>query len=351
MVAHQLVVPTGSGAREATLWLAPGFDIQVFAAGLPDARMLAESPSGELVLSQDWQGRVVKLADRDRDGGADEVVPILSGLDIPHGLAFAGDVLFVAETGRVLRLEPWWDGASAREIIRLPAHGHHETRSLVAGPDGRLYVSVGSSCDACIESDPMRASVWRFNLDGSGGEQYAAGIRNAVGLAWEPGTDRLWVTENGRNDLGEALPPDELNLLRPGVNYGWPSCYGQRVAARAGDPGQCAETEPAALDLPAHSAPLGLSFASRADRPDAEGADLLIALHGAASRSVLLGYEVVRVPIRDGQPGTPVEFVRGWLEGNEAWGKPVHPFMARDGTLYLTDDTAGVIYRIARTGR
>ena len=149
--------------------------------------MLAESPSGELVLSQDLQGRVVKLADRDRDGGADDIVPILSGLDIPHGLAFAGDVLFVAETGRVLRLEPWWEGASAREIIRLPAHGHHETRSLAVGPDGKLYVSIGSSCDACTESDPMRASVWRFNFDGSGGEWYAAGIRNAVGLAWEPG--------------------------------------------------------------------------------------------------------------------------------------------------------------------
>ena len=159
LVAQQLHVPTPEGDRDVTLWVAQGFQVGVFASGLGSARILAESPTGELVLSEQWEGQVVKLADRDGDGTADEQVVILSGLNVPHGLVFAGDVLFVAETDRVLRLDVWWNGASAREIIRLPGGGHHLTRSLALGPDGKLYVSIGSTCDVCRESDPLRVGL------------------------------------------------------------------------------------------------------------------------------------------------------------------------------------------------
>jgi glucose/arabinose dehydrogenase len=344
---HRLRVPARAGPVDATILLPNGFSIGIFASGLGHARMLAESPSGELVLSEHWEGRVLKLADRDGDGVADEVVPILAGLDVPHGLAFAGEALFVAETHRVLRLDVWWDGGSAREIARLPGHGHHQTRSLTVGPDGRLYVSIGSSCDVCVEDEPMRAAVWRFNPDGGGGEPYAVGLRNAVGLAWEPGADRLWATENERNELGEEIPPDELDVLRQGGDYGWPSCYGDRIADPAfGGPERCARTEAPALELPAHSAPLGLAFYDRGGFPSEYRGDLFVALHGSAVRERPVGYSLVRVPIRDGRAQPAVEFARGWLVGDDSWGRPVSPFVARDGTLYLTDDKAGVVYRI-----
>ena len=350
MSAQRLRVPSDQGALDVTLWVAEGLEIGVFAAGFGHARMLAESPSGELVLSEHFEGRVLKLADRDADGVAEEIVPILTGLNIPHGLAFVGDVLFVAETDRVLRLDVWWDGASAREIIRLPGGGHHQTRSLAVGPDGKLYASIGSSCDVCVEGDPMRATVWRFNPDGSGAEPYATGLRNAVGLAWQPGTGLLWVTDNERNELGEDIPPDELDVLRPGGDYGWPYCFGQRVVDPAfGSPERCARTEPPMLELPAHAAPLGLAFYDGAQFPPAYRGDLFVALHGSALRERVVGYSLIRVPIRDGRAQPPEDVVRGWRVGETSWGRPVAPFVGRDGSLYLTDDKAGLVYRLRAT--
>ena len=350
MSAHRVRVPARQSALDVTLWVAEGFAIDVFGAGFGHARMLAESPSGELVLSEHFEGRVLKLADRDGDGFAEEIVPILAGLNIPHGVAFVGDVLFVAETDRVLRLDVWWDGASAREIIRLPGGGHHQTRSLAVGPDGKLYASIGSSCDVCVEGDPMRATVWRFNPDGSGAEPYATGLRNAVGLAWQPGTGLLWVTDNERNELGEDIPPDELDVLRPGGDYGWPYCFGQRVVDPAfGSPERCARTEPPMLELPAHAAPLGLTFYDGAQFPPAYRGDLFVALHGSALRERAVGYSLIRVPIRDGRAQPPEDVVRGWRVGETSWGRPVAPFVGRDGSLYLTDDKAGLVYRLRAT--
>jgi glucose/arabinose dehydrogenase len=299
------------------------------------------------VLSQTAEGRVVKLVDRDGDGRVDENVPILGGLDRPHGLAFAGSTLFVAETSRVLRLDVWWDGSSAREIIALPGGGHHFTRSLAVGPDDKLYVSTGASCDVCQESDPRRAAVWRYNLDGSGGEPFATGLRNAVGLAWDPTTGALWATDNERNELGPDVPPDELDVLRLGADYGWPACYGQRVPMPSfGTVGRCANTELPALELPAHTAPLGLSYADSTRLPPSYRGGFFVALHGEVRQSYPAGHTLVFVPMRNGQPGSPVEVVRGWRVGDESWGRPVGPLVTREGTLYVTDDTAGVIYRL-----
>lgn len=346
LVAHPLRVSSRQGVLDVTLWVAEGFRIEVFASGLGHARMLAESPSGELIVSEHFEGRVLKLADRDGDGLTEEVIPILTDLNHAHGLAFVGDVLFVAEEHRVLRLDTWWDGTSAREIIRLPADGLHRTRSLAVGPDAKLYVSIGSSCDACTESDPMRAAVWRHNLDGSGGERYAAGLRNAVGLAWDP-RGRLWASENERNGLGEDVPPDELNLLRAGADYGWPFCFGERVPdAQLGGGARCPATEPPVAQLPAHAAPLGLAFYDGPQVAPAFRGDLFVALHGSALRQQAVGYSVVRLPFRDGELGSPEEFVRGWLVGETSWGRPVAPFVGGDGSLWLTDDKAGAVYRL-----
>src|SRR2546423_7588358 len=268
MKPHRLHIPSREGALDATLWVRDGFDISVFAALPGTLRIMAEAPSGEMVISEQWEGRVVILADRDGDGFAEEMEPLLTGLTVAHGLAFSGDTLFVAETNKVLRLDPWNDPSSARKIIDLPAgadipgNPNHQTRSLVVGPDNKLYVSIGSFCDACVETDPMRGAIWRYNLDGTGGELFSTGTRNAVGMTFEPGTNRLWATENGSNELGDDIPPDEINIMeQPGADYGWPYCYGDPVVQLPlGTPERRANTVPSALNLPAHYAPLGLAF-------------------------------------------------------------------------------------------
>lgn len=347
LVPHQLTLPIDGRSRTVTLWLAEGFTIEVFASNLGKARMLAESPTGELVLTNGWDGEIIKLADRDGDGRADESVRIMTDLSVPHGVAFAGDVLYVAETHRILRLPVWWDGKSAQELAQLAGGEQHATRTLAVGPDNGLYASIGSSCDVCVESNPQRATVWRFELDGSGGAPFARGLRNAVGLAWEPATGRLWATDNERNELGEEIPPDELDVLRAGGDYGWPACWGQRtVDPTFGSPERCAGTEPPALELPAHSAPLGLAFYDGDRFPPEYRGGLFVALHGSALRENAVGYNVLYVPMENGQPGAPREFARGWLVGDDSWGRPVAPFVSRDGSLYVTDDKAGAVYRI-----
>lgn len=345
--SHRLRIPLTSGTREVTLWLEPGFEVGVATRDVPNARMLAQAPTGELVLSQHFEGKVVKLSDHDGDGTTDEIVPILTGLTMPHGVAFIGERLFVAATDRVLRLDTWWDGSNARTIARLPGGGHHQTRTLVAGPDGMLYVSIGSSCDACEESDPLRAAIWRLDPDGGPLEPYARGLRNAVGLTWSPDGARLWATENERNELGEEIPPDEIVAARQGGDFGWPACYGDRIPAPGlGTPERCAATEPPTVPLPAHSAPLGLVFATGARFPTAFQDSLFVALHGSAVREDPVGYELLRIPMRDGMPGEPQTFMRGWLVNDDSWGRPVGPYVAHDGTFYLTDDKGGVVYWI-----
>lgn len=350
LVPHQLTLPINGRSRTVTLWVADGFTIDVYASGVGSARMLAESPTGELILTTGWDGTVFKLTDRDGDGRADDIVRMFADLNVPHGVAFVGNVMFLAETDRILRLDPWWDSASAREIARLPGGGHHATRTLAVGTDNRLYASIGSACDACVEPDPMRASVWRFELDGRGATLVARGLRNAVGLAVEPGSGTLWATENERNELGEEIPPDEVNVLRSEGDYGWPACWGNRVAdAQFGTAERCAATEPPTFELPAHSAPLGLAFATGNLVPLEYRGGLYVALHGSALRENAVGYELVYVPLHDGLPGARRVFARGWLVGDDSWGRPVAPFFGRDGTLYLTDDKAGAVYRIRPT--
>jgi glucose/arabinose dehydrogenase len=345
LVEHRLHLALSTGTKTVSLWVERGFDIGVAAAEIPSARMIAQSPSGELVVSQTFAGTVSKLADHDGDGDFEERTAMLRDLDSPHGLAFVGDALYVATTDQILRLQPWWDGSTAQEVAKLPGGGKHVTRTLVLGSDGLLYVSIGSSCDACHEDDARRAAILRFDPASGVLEPVAHGIRNAVGMAWGPHDGRLWVTDNGRNDLGDELPPDEVDVVQIGADYGWPDCLGQRVPATPDvSPERCADTEAPVVELPAHIAPLGLAFYDSERAPPGMRGDLLVALHGSAERSDLIGYELVRIPMRDGQPGSPRTFVRGWLVGDESWGRPVAPFVAADGTIYVSDDKGGVVY-------
>jgi glucose/arabinose dehydrogenase len=351
LVPHRLRIPLTDGTRTVTLSVASGFDIGLAATDVPSARMIVQSPTGDLILSQTFEGKVSRLVDHNGDGIFEERISILRNLEMPHGLAFIGDVLFVATSDRILRLDPWWDGSSVHEVVQLPGGGQHVTRTLAAGPDGTLYVSIGSTCDACVENDTRRATVLRLDANSGSLEPVARGMRNAVGMAWNPNDSQLWVTENGRNDLGDDIPPDEIDVVRTGLDYGWPDCYAGRLPATPDvPPERCAATEPAVLTLPAHSAPLGLAFYEGEHVPPEYRGNLFVALHGSAERSTPIGYELVRAAMQDGHPQAPVPFVRGWLAGNNSWGRPVDPFVARDGTLYVTDDKGGVIYWIKSSG-
>ncbi len=340
---------------DRTLMAPPGFIVSVFAAGLKGVRFMAVGSNGIIYASIPSEGKVIALVDEKGDGFATSVSVFAEGLDRPHGLEFRGNDLIVAETQRLLLFKDA-DGrlkADGMSILSedLPPGGGHWTRTAALGPDGALYVSAGSSCNVCVEKDERRATVLRFA--GPKAEVYARGLRNSVGIAFDPDTGELWGVDNGRDWLGDDLPPDELNRIVKGGDYGWPYCYGARVPdPEFGDKKRCAGTTPPEVSIQAHSAPLGIAFGKTLEFPPAYRNALFVAYHGSWNRSVPTGYKLVMIPFEDGRPaGPPVDFITGWLVDGAKWGRPVDPVAGRDGSLYVSDDYGGAIYRIAyRTG-
>lgn len=340
----------------------PGFHISVFAE-VDGPRMMVFTPGGALLVSESGEGKVVALPDSKRAGKTERRVTVLSGLNEPHGLAFYEGKLYVAENDKVRRYD--WDEANLRAsnpkaLAALPTGGGHSTRSLLFH-GGKMYVSAGSSCNVCIEKDPRRAAVMEFNPDGSGQEIFAKGLRNAVGLAVNPKTDTVWVTVNGRDWLGDDLPPETIyDLGKDGGDAGWPYCYGDRVPdSNFTKPGtgteedRCRNVIAPKVQMQAHSAPLGLAFYEGSEFPAEYRNNIFVAFHGSWNRSVPTGYKVVRVKLDDkGQPqGGAEDFITGWLAPGETkkgrWmGRPVGIVFGGDGSMYLSDDSADVIYRI-----
>jgi glucose/arabinose dehydrogenase len=345
-----------SPAQEGAVRLPPGFRIETFASGLGAPRMMAVSPSGDLFASVPSRGQIVTLPDRDRDGRADRVVVYAGGLDRPHGVAFFRGFLYAAETGAVVRF-PYRPGDLAggrpEVVVRdLPSGGGHWTRTIAFGPDGKMYVSVGSSCNVCEERDPRRAAILQFDPDGTGGRIFARGIRNAVGITVHPQTGELWATNNGRDWLGDDFPPDTVLVVKERAHYGWPYCNGRQVPdPEFGRPDFCKSTALPAVEIQAHSAPLGLSFYTGGVFPAEYRENLFVALHGSWNRTVPTGYKVIRIPMQGGGPGPPQDFAAGWLQGDRAWGRPVDVITGKDGALYVSDDRAGAIYRISYPAR
>jgi glucose/arabinose dehydrogenase len=355
ILAVLLAAAGAAPAPDNRLTLPPGFRIEEFASGFGPTRFMTVDSAGTLLVSSPGRGRVVALPDRNRDGRADGVVTVADGLDLPHGLAFKDGQLYVAETGRVrrFRYDPAALKASEPVVVvpNLPARGGHWTRTIAFGPDGRLYVSVGSSCNVCGESDPRRAAITRYDADGPGEHLFATGLRNAVGIAFHPKTGELWATVNERDWRGDDLPPDYITRAKEGAFYGWPDCFaaGGRVVAdreRSGTSERCGRMTLPTIEIQAHSAPLGLAFYTGAEFPPSYRGSLFVAYHGSWNRTVPTGYKVVRVPFKDGQPSGPVEdFATGWLQGGSVLGRPVGLQVGADGALYLSTDDA--IYRIS----
>jgi glucose/arabinose dehydrogenase len=345
--------------------LPPGFKIDVFADALDGSSISYPGPDpgprmmlfvdGVLYVTIPNQGKVVALPDRDGDKKADSIVTFIKGLNKPHGIDYYDNWFYIAEENRLIRVKDSDSDMIADvetlEVLidDLPAGGHF-TRTVKIH-NNSLYFSLGSSCNVCYEQDERRAAITICNLDGTKCRVFAKGLRNAVGFVFHPVTGRIYATENGRDWLGDDLPPDEINLVEDGKNYGWPICYGKNIHDSDFDKNvyirdPCTEPFeiPSLIDLQAHSAPLGLAFYDSDVFPEEYRGDLFVAFHGSWNRKVPTGYKVVSIDMDD---FTVKDFATGWLSGSNVLGRPVDIIAAGDGSLFVSDDNAGKIYRIS----
>ncbi len=335
--------------------LPPGFEISVFAGGVPDARALALG-KGSVLFVGTRADRVYAV--RYREAKAVQVITLASGLRVPNGVALRDGALYVAEVNRILRfddIEAQLDARPKSVVVtdRYPRETHHGLKFIRFGPDGRLYVPVGAPCNIC-DPDPARyALISRIQPDGSGYEVFAHGVRNSVGFDWDPRTKELWFTDNGRDLLGDDLPSDELNHApKPEMHFGYPYCHqGDIPDPEFGRKRSCSEFSPPAVKLGPHVAALGMRFYTGNQFPAEYRNNIFIAEHGSWNRSKKIGYRVARVVVEGGRVSKHEIFAEGWLQGESAWGRPVDLEVMPDGSLLVSDDHAGVIYRIAYRGR
>jgi glucose/arabinose dehydrogenase len=339
-------------AHLARLETAPGYRISIYASGLGRPRLMQITRDGAIIVSTWRDGSLLLVRpDRNGDGRADGVVELATGLDAPHGLLLEGDRLIVAEESRITRYRLEGDELAAPEILLegLPAGGGHFSRTIARGPDGRLYVSIGSSCNVCIETHPWRAAIIRFR-EGEAPEIFASGLRNTVGFDWQPGSGRLYGVNAGRDLLGDDFPPEEMNLIEAGRHYGFPYANGRDNAP---DPAH-GKDRPAGLVITppvhtflAHSTPLSIRFL-RHQPGIAPGSAALVARHGSWNRTRKSGYDVLLVRFAEDGGISDEPFVTGFELDEDVIGRPVDVVEAEDKAIYISDDHAGVIYRLVR---
>jgi glucose/arabinose dehydrogenase len=331
--------------------LPPGFTISVFAHHVPDAREMALGTNGTLFVGS-RSGKVYAI--RLHNGHPGSPVTVASGLEMPVGVAFRNGALYVSAVSRILRfddIENRLDHPPQPVVVsdRFPTATHHGWKFIAFGPDGKLYVPVGAPCNICKPDPDRYANIMRMNADGSGLEVFARGIRNSVGFDWDPRTHELWFTSNGRDNLGDDVPSDELDHApRPGMNFGYPYCHaGDIPDPQFGKERACSEFTPPALKLGAHVAPLGMRFYTGTLFPSAYRDNIFVAEHGSWNRSTPVGYRVMRVVVTNNRVTDYQPFATGWLQGSVAWGRPADVLVMPDGALLVSDDYNGVIYRIA----
>ncbi len=343
-------------ASEINVDLPSGFKINEFAGDLGSPRFMALSPDGVLFTTDITGGRVLALPSTKDKNTADSAVIYLDDLKRPHGIAFHDGYLYIGEIDQIVRFK--YDGyqkkPGRKEILipDIPTKGHF-TRTVGFGDDGKMYVSIGSSCNVCEERNETRATIMQYDPDGSNGRVYAKGLRNSVGIRFHPDTGEMWATDNGRDWLGDDLPPDEINIVKDKKDYGWPYCYGDNIPdPKYDDKARCESTVDPVYKLQAHSAPLGLEFYTGDMFPSKYKGDLFVAYHGSWNRSVPTGYKVVRIKMDGNKPKDLQDFASGWLVNDKvAWGRPVDVVTSQDGGLYVSDDKAGKIYKITYSGK
>jgi glucose/arabinose dehydrogenase len=344
-------------AQATSAVLPAGFRATIFARDLQGPRFMAVGPDGTVYVAEQGGGRVSALPDADHNGQADSRITVADGLDGPSSVAVLSGTLLVGEHTRVSQLTLGADHQATKRtafIPNLPNDGVHNTKTVLVGPDNLLYLAMGSTCNVCQESNPIRAAVSVYNLDGTGGRVFAHGLRNAVGLAVNPWTHAVWATNNGRDLLGDDVPPETLYALADGADYGWPRCHaGTIVDPEFGGATGCQGVAPPLVTFQAHMAPLGLAFYGTGSWPAPYNNSLYIAFHGSWNRSSKVGYKVMRVPLRDGQvAGAPEDFMTGFLGADGgATGRPAGVRVAPDGSLLVSADTAGYSYRVTAPGQ
>jgi len=330
--------------------LPAGFAIEEYAS-VPNARSLALGDKGTVFVST-RRGRSVYAVVA--DGESTQTIELLSGLNTPNGIAFFEGDLYVAEIERVTRysdVESRLDDMPEAEVlnIELPSEKHHGWRYIGFGPDSKLYISIGMPCNICEEAG--FGQIIRMNADGSDREVYAEGVRNSVGFAWHPDTGDLWFTDNGRDMMGDDLPPGELNhASAPGQHFGYPYCHaGDIPDPKLGTGKDCSDYRSPAQKLGPHVAPLGVKFYTGEMFPSEYRGQIFIAEHGSWNRSKKIGYRVTLVSLENGAPVAYEPFATGWLENESVSGRPVDLLVLADGSMLISDDHAGKLYRISYT--
>ncbi|BAI62635.1 conserved hypothetical protein [Methanocella paludicola SANAE] len=334
-----------------TIKLPAGFRIDVYSDGVPGARSMTWGTNGTLFVGTRDEGKVYAITSKDGKT-ADGVIVIAEGLNQPNGVAFRNGSLYVAEVSRILRydnIEASLKSPPEPVVVSdaFPSDAWHGWKFIRFGPDGKLYVPVGAPCNVCERPDPY-ATIMRMNPDGSGLEVYARGIRNTVGFDWDA-NGSLWFTDNGRDYLGNDIPPDELDHAPTiGMNFGFPYCHGMNISdPEYGSGHNCSEFTAPVLELGPHVAALGMRFYDGAMFPSGYNEQIFIAEHGSWNRDTPIGYRVTLVRLKNGSPVSYEVFAEGWLQNGTAWGRPVDVEVAPDGALLVSDDKAGAIYRIS----
>ena len=351
--------PPPPSELQRRIQLPPGFRIDTFATGIRNARFMRFTATGDLLVSSPREGAIFLLEpDRDGDGASDSQRVLIGDLRRPHGLDFHGDWLYIAEVDGVRRVRYEAEtqrliGGLESVITELPDQGNHWTKTLRFGEDGWMYVSIGSSCNVCIEGDPRRATLVRYQPDGSNEQIFARGLRNAVGFDFHPETREIWATDNGRDLLGDDFPPCEFNRVVQGGFYGWPFANGSSVIDP--DVGSGHEAEVAASISPehsfvAHTAPLGMTFYRGEQFPERYRRAAFVAQHGSWNRSTKSGYRVVMLEWDSDGKISESDFVIGFELDEDVIGRPVDVIDGPDGALYITDDYTGAVYRVSYSG-
>ena len=333
--------------------LPPGFQIEIYASGVANARAMTLGNKGSLFVGSRSAGNVYALVDQNQDMLSDKIYVVAEGLHAPSGVAFKDDALYVSAVDRILRydkIESQLENPPAPVTVtnKLPSNRHHGWKFIDFGPDEMLYVPVGAPCNVCLPSDPY-GGILRIDPNRPVIEMFARGIRNSVGFAWHPETGELWFTDNGRDNLGDNLPPGELNrAYKRGLHFGFPHCHGGDIPdPRFGKGVDCSNFEAPVQRLGPHVAPLGITFYDGDMFPEEYINQVFIAEHGSWNRTKKIGYRVSLVRLdKTGQAISYEPFAEGWLQGQRAWGRPADVLVAEDGSLLVSDDFANVIYRI-----
>jgi len=336
-----------------------GFSLNIFTKDLPGVRAMALDGFGNMWVSQTSEGKITTL--EIKDGIVTRQHTVLKNLNKPHGLVIDNNFLYFAEENKITKLALYSDDTGEKIAILPPGRGGHFTRSLLLGPDDRLYVSIGSTCNVCNETDERNAAIYSLNKDGTDFKKVASGLRNSVFMAVNPVDGKIFATEMGRDNLGDDLPPDEINIIEQKnnepQNYGWPICYGKNIHDTNFDkntyirnPCMAPFETPSFIDLQAHSAPLGLAFIPEEGWPEEYWYNMLVAYHGSWNRSEPTGYKIVRIKMNaKGEYLGMEDFISGWLtKAGEKTGRPVDIKVLSGGTAYISDDSAGIIYRLSR---